>query len=485
MTPMRVLLGLSAVLAAGCSAASTPETRIVEGAATALGGLARIQTVRTLSVEGAGEVFALGQNRTLESELLRWQVGEYRRSIDFPNRRWREESVYTPTYLTGWPDPFRVVAGYDQDLAFDVEDGEARRLDALAARDRRAELHHHPIGFLRAASAGNARLENVRQEHGQDAVDLVTADGERFTLMIDRESKLPARIVSRSHEAALGDVTVTTEFGDFADADGLKVPGRITRKIDDVVVADFRIARSQVNPSIGELEAPEQARAAAAPGTRITVEEAAPGIWYLAGEGHHSVLVEFADHLLLVEAPVDDRRTLAVIAKARALRPGKPLTEVVNTHHHFDHAGGIRAAISEGLTVITHEANRRFFEQVAARPSTVVRDALAKSPRPLSIETVADKKVLTDGKRRVEIYAMTGNRHCASMLMVYFPAERLLAEADAYQPPPLDGPAPVAHPFAANLLDNIERRGLRVERLLPIHGRIVPFADLVAAARGG
>jgi hypothetical protein len=70
------------------------------------------------------------------------------------------------------------------------------------------------------------------------------------------------------------------------------------------------------------------------------------------------------------------------------------------------------------------------------------------------------------------------------MLMVYFPAERLLAEADAYQPPPPGGPAPVAHPFAANLLDNIEKRRLRVDRLLPIHGRIVPFADLVAAARG-
>lgn len=76
---------------------------------------------------------------------------------------------------------------------------------------------------------------------------------------------------------------------------------------------------------------------------------------------------------------------------------------------------------------------RRTLAEVAARPSTVARDALARNPNPLSIETVADKKVLTDGKRSVEIYPITGNGHCASMLMVYFPTERLLAEADAYQ----------------------------------------------------
>jgi hypothetical protein len=69
------------------------------------------------------------------------------------------------------------------------------------------------------------------------------------------------------------------------------------------------------------------------------------------------------------------------------------------------------------------------------------------------------------------------------MLMVYLPKERLLVEADAYQPPPLAGAPPRLHPFAANLLENIRARGLRVDRILPIHGRIVRFADLVAAAR--
>src|SRR4029077_4422871 len=109
------------------------------------------------------------------------------------------------------------------------------------------------------------------------------------------------------------------------------------------------------------------AAAAAAPAASgpppavVTAEPVAKGIWFLAGQSHHSVLVEFGDHLMLIEAPQNDTRTLAVIAKARELRPDKPLKYVANSHHHFDHSGGIRAAVAEGLTVITHKANEVFF----------------------------------------------------------------------------------------------------------------------------
>lgn len=294
---MLVLGAVSATLVAGCSApgTTTPERQIIDDAVAAMGGLVAIRAVDTLSVEGSGDVFALGQNRTLTSELLRWRVTEYRRLIDFRNRRWREESTHTPTFVTGWPDPFRVIAGYDAGVAFDVEDRQPSRLGASIVRDRRAELYHHPISFLRAASEEGARLENVRHASGHDSVDLITPDGERFTLMIDSESRRPVRIVSTGYEPALGDVSVTTDFEDFIDSGDLIVPARVVRRIDDAVVSDIRIARTDVNAKIEDLQAPAEVRAAAvpAPVARVISEEVAPGIWYLTGEGHHSV--PFAD----------------------------------------------------------------------------------------------------------------------------------------------------------------------------------------------
>jgi hypothetical protein len=86
---------------------------------------------------------------------------------------------------------------------------------------------------------------------------------------------------------------------------------------------------------------------------------------------------------------------------------------------------------------------------------------------------------------------MAGNTHSATMLMVYFPAERLIVEADVYNPPappaanapaPANAPPPV-FPFAANFVENVHKYGLKVDRVMPIHGRIVPFKDVEAAAK--
>jgi glyoxylase-like metal-dependent hydrolase (beta-lactamase superfamily II) len=488
---IRIGLFLQAALIAGCTASQSPEQRIVRDAAAALGGVDKIRDARTMTMEGGGEVFALGQNRTLDGPLLNWKVTGYRGAIDFEQLRWRDELTQTPAFVTGWPDPAHVGAGYALHAAYDLEEGEASSVDDFTTNDRYDALFHHPIGFLRAALSKDARLERARTEGDQHAVDLIAPfSSERITLYVDRESRLPRRIVSKSHVDPLGDVTLASTFDAFIDAEsgasarssGVKVPARITSLVDETVVSDLKITKAVVNPSpnvLGDL----RARATPARGTPMVIdEEVAPGIWYLTGEGHHSVVVEFADHLTLIEAP-GRTRTHYVIKKARELRPGKPLTQVINTHHHFDHSGGLREAIAEGLTVIAHEANRAFYERIAARPATLAQDAQQRQPKPLAIETVADTKVLSDGTRRLEIYAIKDSPHCAAFLMVYFPKERLLVEADAYQPPPRVGVPPRIHPFAANLLDNIRNRGLRVDRIVPIHGYIVPFADLVAAAR--
>jgi glyoxylase-like metal-dependent hydrolase (beta-lactamase superfamily II) len=208
----------------------------------------------------------------------------------------------------------------------------------------------------------------------------------------------------------------------------------------------------------------------------------ADGVWYLTGGTHHSVVIEMKDYLIVVEGPLNDERALAVIAEARSLAPAKPIRYVVNTHHHFDHSGGLRAFAGEGITVITHEVNRAYFERALAAPATLRPDHMTKSGRKPVVEGVRDRRVLTDGARTVEIHHIAGNTHDDGLLMVYLPRERLLSEADAFTPPPANTPPPLPpSPFTVNLADNVKRLGLAVDRVLPLHGRIVPIADLHTA----
>jgi glyoxylase-like metal-dependent hydrolase (beta-lactamase superfamily II) len=157
---------------------------------------------------------------------------------------------------------------------------------------------------------------------------------------------------------------------------------------------------------------------------------------------------------------------------------------VINSHHHFDHSGGLRAAAAEGATVITHEINRAFLDRALAARATIAPDHMATSgKKPAPVEGVRDKRVLSDGTRSVEIHHIAGNTHHDGLLMVYLPNERLLAQADTFTPPPAHTPPPMPpNPFTVNLVDNLVRLGLTVDRLLPLHGRIVPLADLHQAA---
>jgi glyoxylase-like metal-dependent hydrolase (beta-lactamase superfamily II) len=186
--------------------------------------------------------------------------------------------------------------------------------------------------------------------------------------------------------------------------------------------------------------------------------------------------------LALIEAPQNEARTLAVIAKAKEVKPDKPLRYLINTHHHFDHSGGIRAAIAEGMTIITHEAAKPLYEELAKRKHSIVEDALAKNPKAVQIETVKDKHVLQDAMRTVEIYHIAGNPHADTLLMIYFPAERILVQGDMFSPPAAGAAPPPGFPFVPNTMENIEKAKLRVDTLLPIHGRKVPFADMRTVA---
>ena len=141
------------------------------------------------------------------------------------------------------------------------------------------------------------------------------------------------------------------------------------------------------------------------------------------------------------------------------------------------------AAAAEGATIVTQEGNQAFYAKAFATANKIAPDQLAKTGAKPKFQAVKEKAVITDGSRTIELHRIKGSAHNDTFLMAYLPAEKLLIEADAYTPlAPNAAPPSPPNPNHLNLIENIERLKLPVERILPLHGRVVPVADLYAAA---
>ena len=225
------------------------------------------------------------------------------------------------------------------------------------------------------------------------------------------------------------------------------------------------------------------APAAAAAVAEVRTEKIGNGLWFLNLGAPQALLVEFRDYLVIIEAPTNEERSLATIDAAKRLVPGKPIRYLVNTHHHSDHSGGLRTYVAEGIPVITHESHRRWYErEIFRNPHTLNPDRLSRTPHGPMIETVKDKRVLTDGSMTLELHLLRGNLHSEGLLMAYVPSEKMLIQADAFAPRPGAAPLPAPSPYTTNLVDNVQRLKLDVQKVAHVHGGVSPWSDVIAAA---
>ena len=229
---------------------------------------------------------------------------------------------------------------------------------------------------------------------------------------------------------------------------------------------------------------PDAMRTTPAPRVNIQTTKLADGVWLIAGGSHNSVAVEFKDFAAIIEAPLDDTRTNAVIAETKRLIPGKEIRYVVNTHHHWDHSGGLRTAYAEGATIVTNELNKEFYERVmlVPQPRSLSPDRLSQfpfattGPGPGKLETYRERHAISDGDQSIISYHVEGFNHAGDMAIVYLPKSKILVNADM-GPPAAGTPAANVSPNSVALYNNIKRLKLDVSQHVPIHGTPSSNAD--------
>ena len=195
-------------------------------------------------------------------------------------------------------------------------------------------------------------------------------------------------------------------------------------------------------------------------------------VWYMNG----NTFFEFDDHFTMVEANRTDAALQAILDVVNALVPGKRVTQVIQTHHHFDHSVGLRAAVAQGLTIISRRGNEGIFREMVARPAKMFPDALGRSPKPLKFIPVDDHLKLKDSTSEIDIYHIVGNYHMADGVIVHVPASNLLVEAD------LTTQDWDFNWWGDSLMNNIEYRKIKVDTNLAVHAQ-KPF-PLAGSRRG-
>ena len=483
MRRVTILPALAMLLAA--MACAKQETGTLQAAARALGA----NDLKSIEYSGAGKWFQFGQ---APSPALPWpafDVSSYKASVNYETPAARVQMVriqmIEPGRVRPTPVEQRPVQVVNSTYAWNMatpagappDTAPAPQPQVEAVEERTMEIWATPHGFLKAAIANNA----TTQPAGDGSDVSFTVDGKhKYVGRINAQNQVE-RVQTTIDNTVLGDTPVEITYADYRDFNGVMFPGKIVRTQGGHPVLDITVSTVAANPAV-DLAVPDPVRSFTPPAVNVEVEKLADGVFYIKGGSHHSIAIDQRDHIVVVEAPQNEARSTAVIAKVKETIPNKPIRYLINTHQHFDHSGGLRTYVDEGATIVTHALNKPFYEQAWAAPRTINPDKLARSNKTATFETFTDKHVLTDGRRTIEVHQIAGSGHNDAFAMIYLPTEKILIEVDAYAPPAGNVPPPATpNPFAVNLYDNIQRLKLDVRQIAALHGpRVATMADLRA-----
>ena len=452
-----------------------------QDARTVIGNASRaigVDNLKTVQYSATGHDFALGQAPNPSSPWPKFVNKSYTRAINFETPASRVDRVR----VQGENPPH---GGGQQPLVGEQPVNQTIIVNTETPWVQQLEIVMMPHGFLRAAAAKNATVES--KTIGGKKYQVVSFQGDNKAKVNGyiNDQNLVERVETSIDNPFYGDMPFEAIYSDYKDVGGAKFPMHIVQKQAGYPIFDLNLTNVQANTAVNIQ--PPQGRGAgagggAAPAAAVESEKLGDGVYLIKG-GYAAIAVDFKDHITIIETGQSEARGLAVIAEAKKLIPNKPVTYVVNTHSHIDHSSGLRAPVAEGATILTHQINKAYLEKTLATPHTLNPDKAQQNGKKPVVEAVGEKKVLTDGTHVVELYHMQNFGHHDGMLLAYFPKEKVLLEADAYNPQPANTTPPnPPSPYTLSLLDNIRRLKLDVQRIVPVHypvdNRVVTMAEL-------
>ncbi len=357
------------------------------------------------------------------------------------------------------------------------------------------EFYLTPWGFMKGAAENN---ETASKKSGHIVLTwspkVKAASGKNYVVngYVNEKTNLIDQVETWLGENIMGDMHIVATYSEWKDFGGAMAPTKIVQTRGGWPFFEVTVTSARANPSdIAALDpapAPAGGRGGAgggagrgpAPALTVTTEKLGDGLWRLTtGAGSYdSIIVEFKDYVMMLEAGQPEARAIAYVAETKKLVPGKPIRFVWNSHPHADHTGGLPVLVAEGATIITQKNNVAFLDKALNTPRTLLDDTLAKTPKKAKFEVIDEKKVYSDGTRRVEFYHVAPVPHSNGLTIAYLPKEKILFQADFTVTPgqPANDHVKALAPILAKL-------NLDYDRYIPVHAAAAPQtkADLLAS----
>ena len=476
-----LISGITNVFAQNATRQSYEKAReVLDRAVAAFGGLQNLRSIQNFSVKLSGDTVHRNQSR--RTGMFERTPYSFEMTLDLKTGRFYQMNK------GGYPGGFSYQNGFVSDgkdgVGFDFIRKTTLARPNIPPAAVRQRLRWLPQFVVLNALDRASRLRYLGKadfdKRAHDVISYSNEDGLEISLYIDEKTNLLSKMEWMGTDAFSGDVVTETIFTNYRDEKNQKIPiGRIT-KTDNELNEELRYDEVAFNVALTDdkFKAPVDFKAAATAPQADPVTKLAENVYTVSAGGYNVLFVAFKDYIFVMESPGGDAVSRQAIEQIKKTVPNKPIRYVAVTHHHDDHAGGLRTYIAEGATVIALPGEKSFFEKIAKSKFTIDPDTLTRNPQPLRIETVAGgKRVLTDGTTIVELYDIGSGPHTEEMLVAYLPNEKIIFQGDLLNRPS-NGDYPIANDTTVYFAKWLDAKKLSVEKIVAVHGTISTIEEL-------
>ncbi len=457
-------------LAAGCT--GTVDSEAADEVAAAFGGRSNLAGFASFRYEAAGST-TIGDEGPVPGVQV--ATSDYERTISYDAEREAIRIDHNSTLrfeiLNGAPQSFtEVIVGQTGAVTAgeSVLGTPARSLpsDRVASTWRRTELLNPLLLILHAEPGMIRRGPRIEIDGEGHRTFILTQNKTELTFVVSRRGELVQVRTEESHRLHR-DVALVVEYSDWRrlPRSFLRAPMAVRMTVNGVIVLEETRSNAESRPRFADdtfdlgLDLEEtpfneddyqigrlghhwnQAWSALGIPLEGIVRTMSPqpladGMFLLTGGVHNTLVVAQETGVVVVDGPVGPEQGAGIAAFVAEAFPGKPISHVIPSHFHQDHAASVRELAGAGAQVVAPSSMEAYWTDLLARSSAIIPDRQEERGAATVRGFDGEQFQLDDSARPISVLHIPDNAHASDMVLVKVESGgvRYVFVADLYGP---------------------------------------------------